>query len=91
MSGIVPKFNSGDLVNVTEYYSDLIPKSYFHALVLGHEIFSFDNYETIVYNVLSISNNCNHEGTIHRAEEMAINLIVKVSKDEGGKVVERIY
>jgi hypothetical protein len=82
MSGIVPKFSPGDLVDVTEYYADLIPKSYFRALVLECNIFSFggDPVENscIIYDVLGV------EGlqldSIQKVEEYAIHLIEKSNK-----------
>ena len=79
MAGVVPKFKRGDLVDVTEYYADLIPKSYFRALILECNIFSFggevaDNH-VVIYDVLSVEGE--QLKSIQKAEEFAIQLIDK--------------
>ena len=73
MPAAVPKFKVGDLVDVTEYYSDLIPKGYFRGLILGSEVYHiFGDTSTIIYTVLG----CTRENAdaIQRAEEFAISL-----------------
>ena len=79
MSSVVPKFNPGDLVDVTEYYADLIPKSCFRALVLESNIFSFGNDSIsnpcIIYDVLGVEGP--QADSIQKAEEFAIQLIEK--------------
>jgi hypothetical protein len=79
MAGIVPKFKRGDLVDVTEYYSDMIPKSYFHALVLEYNIFSFggespENH-VIIYDVLGVEGD--QQNSIQKVEEFAIRLVAE--------------
>ncbi len=79
MAGVVPKFKCGDLVDVTEYYSDLIPKGYFRALVLECNIFSFGGEEAdnhvVIYDVLGVDGE--QVDSIQKAEEFAIQLIDK--------------
>ena len=71
MAGVAPKFKRGDLVDVTEYYADLIPKSCFRALVLEHNVFSFggehpENH-VIIYDVLSVEGEL--QDSVQKAEE----------------------
>jgi len=82
MSSVVPKFNPGDLVDVTEYYADLIPKSCFRALILESNIFSFGGdypkSTCIIYDVLGVEGS--YADSIQKAEEFAIHLIEKSNK-----------
>lgn len=85
MSGCVPKFSSSDLVDVTEYYLDLIPKSHFRALVLEYNIFSLSTASAptlengyIIYDLLGVEGQQLH--SIQTAEEYAIRLIEKSNK-----------
>ena len=84
MADIVPKFKRGDLVDVTEYYSDMIPKSYFQALVLEYNIFSFGGESSenhvIIYDVLGVEGD--QQNSIQKAEEFAIRLISKSSVEK---------
>jgi len=73
MPTALPKFDVGDLVDVTEYYADLIPKSYFCGLILGFEVYHiFGDTSTIIYTILGCTGE--NTDTIQRAEEFAISL-----------------
>ena len=76
MPTVIPKFKEGDLVDVAEYYNDMIVKSVYRGLVLGYKIHTFEHYNTdptIIYDLLCVEGD--KAGSVQKAEETAILLV----------------
>ena len=69
-----PKFSNGELVNIIDYYADMIPRATYEGLIISHERFLLsETSEHSIYDILFLSGN--KEGKIERVEEFAISLM----------------